>query len=254
MHDTGPGDQGVIDMRSFGRRRAGTARPDRRGAPPVLWRAVTTTTARPAARMVRASGEFEFFSWWTGGGDSEGKQALLDLFAKQNPGIEVVDSAIAGGAGTNAQAELANRLIADDPPDSYQRHAGKELAADIEAGEVEDLTSLYDDEGWRDVFPERLLELHHGGRQALLRAGQHPPVERALVQPSRPRGGRDRRAAGDLGRVPHQAETLEGGGQGPADGRPDLDPAAPARERAPGRARRRLVHRAVGRHDRLGVS
>ena len=106
-----------------------------------------------------SSGEFEFFSWWTGGGDSEGKQALLDLFAEQNPGIEVVDSAIAGGAGTNAQAELANRLIADDPPDSYQRHAGKELAADIEAGEVEDLTSLYDDEGWRDVFPERLLEL-----------------------------------------------------------------------------------------------
>jgi glucose/mannose transport system substrate-binding protein len=106
-----------------------------------------------------ASAEFEFFSWWTGGGDSEGKQALLDLFAEQNPDVEIVDSAIAGGAGTNAQAELANRLLADDPPDSYQRHAGKELLEDIEAGEVEDLTFLYDEEGWRDVFPEGLLEL-----------------------------------------------------------------------------------------------
>jgi glucose/mannose transport system substrate-binding protein len=106
-----------------------------------------------------ASTEFEFFSWWTGGGDSEGKQALLDLFAEQNPDVEIVDSAIAGGAGTNAQAELANRLLADDPPDSYQRHAGKELLEDIEAGEVEDLTFLYDEEGWRDVFPEGLLEL-----------------------------------------------------------------------------------------------
>jgi glucose/mannose transport system substrate-binding protein len=86
--------------------------------------------------------EFEFFSWWTGGGDSEGKQALLDLFQEQNPDIEIVDSAIAGGAGTNAQAELANRLLADDPPDSYQRHAGAELLEDIEAGEVEDLTFL----------------------------------------------------------------------------------------------------------------
>jgi glucose/mannose transport system substrate-binding protein len=105
------------------------------------------------------TGEFEFFSWWTGGGDSEGKEALLALFAEQNPGVEIVDSAIAGGAGTNAQAELANRLLADDPPDSYQRHAGKELLADIEAGEVEDLTFLYDEEGWRDVFPEGLLEL-----------------------------------------------------------------------------------------------
>jgi glucose/mannose transport system substrate-binding protein len=103
--------------------------------------------------------EFEFFSWWTGGGDSEGKEALLELFAEQNPDVEVVDSAIAGGAGTNAQAELANRLLADNPPDSYQRHAGKELAADIEAGEVEDLGFLYDEEGWRDVFPEQLLEL-----------------------------------------------------------------------------------------------
>jgi glucose/mannose transport system substrate-binding protein len=106
-----------------------------------------------------ASTEFEFFSWWTGGGDSEGKQALLDLFADQNPDIEIVDSAIAGGAGTNAQAELANRLIQDDPPDSYQRHAGKELLADIEAGEVEPLNDLYDEEGWRDDFPEQLLEL-----------------------------------------------------------------------------------------------
>jgi glucose/mannose transport system substrate-binding protein len=102
---------------------------------------------------------FEFFSWWTGGGDSEGKEALLELFQEQNPGVEVVDSAIAGGAGTNAQAELANRLLADDPPDSYQRHAGAELLEDIEAGEVEDLTFLYEEEGWQDVFPQRLLDL-----------------------------------------------------------------------------------------------
>jgi glucose/mannose transport system substrate-binding protein len=107
----------------------------------------------------QASKEFEFFSWWTGGGDSEGKQALLDLFKEQNPDVKVIDSAIAGGAGTNAQAELANRLLANDPPDSYQRHAGKELLDDIKADKVEDLTSLYDDEGWADVFPKTLLDL-----------------------------------------------------------------------------------------------
>jgi glucose/mannose transport system substrate-binding protein len=106
-----------------------------------------------------AGNEFEFFSWWTGGGDSEGKEALLELYREQNPDVEVVDSAVAGGAGTNAQAELANRLLADDPPDSYQRHAGAELLEDIEAGEVEDLTFLYEEEGWGDVFPERLLDL-----------------------------------------------------------------------------------------------
>jgi glucose/mannose transport system substrate-binding protein len=106
-----------------------------------------------------AGGEFEFFSWWTGPGDSEGKQALLDLFAEQNPGVEIVDSAVAGGAGTNAQAVLADRLLADDPPDSYQRHAGAELEADIEAGEVEGLSSLWEEEGWLDVFPESLVDM-----------------------------------------------------------------------------------------------
>jgi glucose/mannose transport system substrate-binding protein len=103
--------------------------------------------------------EFEFFSWWTGGGDSEGKEALLDLFAEQNPEIEIIDSAVAGGAGTNAQAVLADRLLADDPPDSYQRHAGAELLADIEAEEVEDLTFLWDDEDWLDVFPDALVDM-----------------------------------------------------------------------------------------------
>ena len=41
----------------------------------------------------QAKGEFEFFSWWTGGGDSEGKQALLDLFQEQNPDVKIIDSA-----------------------------------------------------------------------------------------------------------------------------------------------------------------
>ena len=106
-----------------------------------------------------AGGEFEFFSWWTGGGDSEGKEALLELFVEQNPDIEIVDSAVAGGAGTNAQAVLADRLLADDPPDSYQRHAGAELLADIEAGEVEPVTSLWEEEGWLEVFPESLVDM-----------------------------------------------------------------------------------------------
>jgi glucose/mannose transport system substrate-binding protein len=103
--------------------------------------------------------QFEFFSWWTGGGDSEGKEALLELFEEENPDVEVVDSAVAGGAGTNAQAELENRLLQNDPPDSYQRHAGAELLDDIDAGAVEELNFLYEEEGWEEAFPERLLEL-----------------------------------------------------------------------------------------------
>jgi glucose/mannose transport system substrate-binding protein len=34
-----------------------------------------------------AASEFEFFSWWTGPGDSEGKEALLELYSEQNPDV-----------------------------------------------------------------------------------------------------------------------------------------------------------------------
>ena len=105
-----------------------------------------------------AAGEFEFFSWWTGGGDSEGKEALLELFQEQYPDVEVVDAAVAGGAGTNAQDVLASRLGSGDPPDSYQRHAGAELLSDIQDELVEDVSWLYEEEGWMDVYPEALLE------------------------------------------------------------------------------------------------
>jgi glucose/mannose transport system substrate-binding protein len=120
--------------------------------------ATSDGTAEPD-QSAPASTEFEFFSWWTGPGDSEGKQALLDLFAEQNPDVEIIDATVAGGAGTNAQAVLTSRLQANDPPDSYQRHVGAELVPDIEAELVEDLTWLYDEEGWRDVFPQDMLDL-----------------------------------------------------------------------------------------------
>lgn len=105
------------------------------------------------------STEFEFFSWWTGPGDSEGKQALLDLFAERYPDVEIIDATVAGGAGTNAQAVLTTRLQAGDPPDSYQRHVGAELVPDIDAELVEPVTFLFEDEGWMDVYPQGMLEL-----------------------------------------------------------------------------------------------
>lgn len=116
-------------------------------------------TAPAASGTGPVSGDFEFFSWWTGPGDSEGKQALLDLFKQQNPSVNIQDAVVAGGAGTNAQAALASRLQTNDPPDSYQRHAGAELLADIQANKVEDISSLYDQEGWREIFPQRLLDM-----------------------------------------------------------------------------------------------
>lgn len=99
----------------------------------------------------------EVFSWWAGPGEKEGLDALVSRFRSANPGVEFINAAVAGGAGTNAKAVLTARLESDDPPDSYQVHAGQELASDIGAGLVEDVSYLYDQQGWRDKLPSGLV-------------------------------------------------------------------------------------------------
>jgi len=116
----------------------------------------STTTAAPA----EMTDEVEVFSWWTGGGEAAGLDAMIVVFNKMYPNIEFINSAVAGGAGTNARAVLASRLQANDPPDSWQGHAGQELIGTyVAADQIEPLNSLYEEQGWLDVMPETLIPL-----------------------------------------------------------------------------------------------
>lgn len=100
----------------------------------------------------------EVFSWWSGPGEGEGLAALIDDFKKQNPGVEFINAAVAGGSGTQARQVLTTRLLNNDPPDSYQLHAGQEAASDIKADKLEDITYLYQAGGWNAQFPKGLLD------------------------------------------------------------------------------------------------
>ena len=100
----------------------------------------------------------EVYSWWTGPGEGDGLKAMIDQFTKDNPGTEFINAAVSGGAGSNAKAILASRLLASDPPDSYQRHAGLELQDDVRSGKVQDITWLYQEQGWTNAFPQGLLD------------------------------------------------------------------------------------------------
>lgn len=102
--------------------------------------------------------EFEIFTWWASGGEAAGLQGMIDVFTAQNPDTEFINAAIAGGAGVNAKAVLTSRLEADNPPDSFQAHAGMELDGYVKTGKLEDLTSLYESEGWDKVFPSDLIK------------------------------------------------------------------------------------------------
>src|SRR4051812_49048423 len=100
----------------------------------------------------------EVFSWWAGPGEKEGLEALVADFAKHNPGIDFDNAAVAGGAGTIARTVLATRLSNDDPPDSYQAHAGRELTDDIKAGYLLDLRELYREQDWLNKLPDGLVK------------------------------------------------------------------------------------------------
>lgn len=104
-----------------------------------------------------ASDEVEVFTWWTEGGEKAGLDGLVSTFEQQSD-FAFVNGAVAGGAGSNAKAVLASRLQSQDPPDTFQAHAGAELADYIQAGQIQDVSSLYDEEGWTDVFPQGVLD------------------------------------------------------------------------------------------------
>lgn len=102
--------------------------------------------------------QVEVFSWWTGGGEEAGLNALIERFEADNPGIGFVNAAVAGGSGSNAQAVLEGRLQSQDPPDSFQGHAGAELQDYIEAGYLSPLDDFFTEQGLHEALPDQLVE------------------------------------------------------------------------------------------------
>ncbi|AQZ69198.1 extracellular solute-binding protein, family 1 [[Actinomadura] parvosata subsp. kistnae] len=118
--------------------------------------------AGQATQAPAASGggkkQVEVFSWWTGPGEADGLQAMRKIFEEKNPDYTFFDAAVAGGSGDKAKALLQSKLQANTPPDTFQGHAGAELQGYIKAGNLEDLTPLYDELKLKDVFPAQLVE------------------------------------------------------------------------------------------------
>lgn len=114
----------------------------------------------PAPKANAEKKQVEIFSWWTGAGEEAGLQGLIKLFKEKHPDIEVINAAVAGGAGTNAKAVLASRMQGGDPPSSFQVHGGAELNTGwVAADKVSPLNDLYDSEGWKAKFPKDLIDM-----------------------------------------------------------------------------------------------
>jgi glucose/mannose transport system substrate-binding protein len=104
-----------------------------------------------------ASGKIEVFSWWTSGSEDAALQAIISAAVKANSGLEVVNAAVAGGAGTNAKQVLATRLAGGDVPEIWQTHPGGELGQYVDQGVLADMTAVYKSMGWDKVVPKDLV-------------------------------------------------------------------------------------------------
>ncbi len=87
---------------------------------------------------------------------------MYAIYNQRNPGVEIVNQAVAGGsgAGGNAKAVLKNRMLGGDPPDAFQVHMGKELTDGyVAADQVEPLDDLFAAEGYETAFPKGVLDI-----------------------------------------------------------------------------------------------
>ncbi len=120
---------------------------------------VLLVMAVPTMAQDGPSGELEIFSWWAGD-EGPALQALIDRYEEIYPDVSVNNATVTGGSGVNARAVLKTRMLGGDPPDTFQVHAGQELIGTwVVADRMEDLTFLFEEEGWMDAFPQGLLDL-----------------------------------------------------------------------------------------------
>ena len=124
-------------------------------------------------------GELEIFSWWAGD-EGPALEALIALYEKTYPEVSVINATVTGGAGVHAKAVLKTRMLGGDPPDTFQVHAGQELIGTwVVANRMEDLTWLYEEEGWMSI-PQTCSAAQHR-RRNLVGTRQHPPLQRLIL-------------------------------------------------------------------------
>jgi len=105
------------------------------------------------------AGQLVVASWWTSGGEAIGLGAMFDIYASKYPDVEIVNATVAGGAGYVFRPVLKTRIIAGDPPDTFQLHAGLEVEGYDPETYLDPMDDIYASEGLEEVFPADLLTL-----------------------------------------------------------------------------------------------
>jgi glucose/mannose transport system substrate-binding protein len=101
--------------------------------------------------------QLEVVSWWTSGSEAAALDALFTAFRNANPGVDAINGAVPGGAGSKAIVELAKRLQDDNPPDVWQTFAGKSVQGYASRGVIRSVASVFDSENLRTRLQPTVL-------------------------------------------------------------------------------------------------
>ena len=102
--------------------------------------------------------DLEVVSWWTSGSEKQALDVLFTAYSEDHPDVTVVNATVAGGGGSNAAVVLAQRLLAGDPPDSYQTFPGAALRSYVDQGQMSDVSTVVRDTGLADNLPQVVLD------------------------------------------------------------------------------------------------
>jgi glucose/mannose transport system substrate-binding protein len=149
----------------------------RRGAAAALAALALTLSACGSNSPTSATTDtkrLEVVSWWTSGSESAALDALFAAFRESNPGIDLVNGAVAGGAGSNAIVALAKRLQHANPPDVWQTFAGKSVQGYASRGVVRSVASVFQSEDLAATMnPTILRSVMRGGKPYGVPTGAH---------------------------------------------------------------------------------
>jgi glucose/mannose transport system substrate-binding protein len=118
--------------------------------------------------------QLEVVSWWTSGSEAAALGALFAAFRESNPGVDAINGAVPGGAGSKAIVELAKRLQRDDPPDVWQTFAGKSVQGYASRGVVRSVAPVFENEDLpARMQPTILRSVMRDGRPYGVPTGAH---------------------------------------------------------------------------------
>jgi glucose/mannose transport system substrate-binding protein len=118
--------------------------------------------------------QLEVMSWWTSGSEAAALNTLLTSMRQANPGVQPVNAAVAGGAGSQAIVALAKRLQNGDPPDVWQTFTGASVQGYAARGSVRDVTSVVDAGDLRTTMQPTILQsLMRDGKPYGIPTGAH---------------------------------------------------------------------------------